>query len=186
MNVIRKILQRITGQKPVPITDQKPDPILSYYEQQTDHILALNNFIEYYNQKNVTAAEWFFELNEVIADYMDSLTLEETNELNREMWNWKDETLGSLADPLLNTKNQNIDGAYLYCKIFLHTTIHEDEEYLIENIQACTWIKSPEVQLEFYLKLQDKVTRMNNSQNGQFDRYLKIINEKITAEGLLK
>ena len=62
--------------------------------------------------------EWEYTHGPQLKSFINSLNKEDIEELNEVVWDWDERYLFELADPILFSKNENIDISYFYPKIF--------------------------------------------------------------------
>ncbi|WP_173973353.1 hypothetical protein, partial [Flavobacterium bizetiae] len=86
-----------------------------------DKIKALYLYIDA-NTSDTEGDSWYYGYNPIIVSHINTLSKAECERLVSEIWNWKEEILVDLADPFLQIRNPNLDGSFLYCKIFMNIT----------------------------------------------------------------
>jgi hypothetical protein len=156
--------------------------VMDEIPQIEDKIKALYLYIEN-NQSDTEGDSWYYVHNPTIVSHLNDFTKEECQKLVSVIWNWEEEIIVDLADPFLDTSNPNLDGYYLYCKIFLAISNIENEEYLLNNIHLAICISEGSQPISFYHDLEHKVTRVSEElkQNHKYSIEqirLKIITEK--------
>lgn len=126
-----------------------------------DKVNAINKYLES-NKDERESDTWIMIHDPNITAHLNGLSKSECHRLLKEMWSWKQEFIGMLADPISEVTNPYIDGNFIYGKIFLAIDDYNTEEYLIENIHIVTHIPKRTQSIEFYYKLRDKAIRVND------------------------
>lgn len=146
-----------------------------------DKIKALYLYIES-NASDTESDSWYYGHNPIIVSYINNLSKKDCEKLVSEIWNWKEEILIDLADPFLEIRNPNLNGCFLYCKIFMEINDIENEEYLLGNIHVVNAIPKGSQPMSFYIDLENKITRLNEKLNGNYKYPVEQIKLKINTE----
>ncbi|MCV9927619.1 hypothetical protein OIU83_08155 [Flavobacterium sp. LS1R49] len=146
-----------------------------------DKIKALYLYIDG-NASDTEGDSWYYGHNPIIVSHINTLSKAECERLVSEIWNWKEEILVDLADPFLQIENPNLDGCFLYCKIFMNITDIENEQYLIENIHLVNTIPKRSQPISFFLDLENKIIRVNEKLDGRYKYCVEQIKLKINTE----
>jgi hypothetical protein len=146
-----------------------------------DKAKALYIYLES-NKTDTEGDSWYYHHNPNIVFYINSLSKIDCEKLISQIWDWEESILCNLADPFLDISNPNLDGYYLYGKIFLKIKNVENEEYLIENIHLLRSIAKRSQPIQFYLKLADKIALLNDKENGKYNNAAEQIRLKIFDE----
>jgi len=149
--------------------------------ESQDKIKALYSYIES-NLSNHEGDFWHYILDPTIVTYINNLSKTDCENLIYGVYNWDEEALVSLADPFLKISNPNLDGYYLYCKIFLEIIDIENEEYLIQNIQIVNAVKKGSQPMKFYLDMENKIIAVNEKLDGRYKYAVDQIKLKINFE----
>ena len=134
------------------------------------------------NASDTEGDSWYYGHNPIIVSHINNLSKVECERLVSEIWNWKEEILVDLADPFLQIRNPNLDGCFLYCKIFMNITDIENEQYLIENIHLVNAIPKRSQPISFFLDLENKIIRVNEKLDGRYKYCVEQIKLKINTE----
>jgi len=146
-----------------------------------DRIKALYMYIEG-NASDTEGDSWHYGHNPIIVSHINNLSKKDCERLTSEVWNWKEEILINLADPFLGIRNPNLNGYFLYCKIFMEINDIENEEYLLGNIHLVNAIPKRTQPLSFYIELENKITKLNEKLNGNYKYSVEQIKLKIDTE----
>ncbi|WP_143166674.1 hypothetical protein [Pedobacter caeni] len=148
-----------------------------------DKIEALRLYIE--NNLSINESDfWYYVLNPEMVSHMDRLSKADCEQLALKIWDWDAETLMCLADPFLEISNPNLDGCFLYCKLFLVVEKFEDIHYLGGNMPpAVTHIEPGTQPLHFYTDLENKAIEAFKDYEPFFLRYIR---EKLEEEKNLR
>lgn len=148
--------------------------------QIKDRVKALQLYMEC-NASDDIGENWEHFHNHEIISHLNSLSETDCQRLMTEMWLWGDEVYSNLADPFLVISNPNLDGDFLYCKIFMETSDAELEEYLLENLTV-GGIQKGSQPITFFLDLESKAKRVNERLNGGWTIRIEGIRQKIEEE----
>lgn len=146
-----------------------------------DKIKALYEYLET-NASDSEGDSWYHGHNPVIISHINNFSTEECIKLVSEIKNWKEDILIHLADPVLDISNPDLDGYFLYCRIFLKIADLTNQEYLLGNIHLVNAIPKGSQLLDFYLELEQKITCVNKKLNGNYDFSVEQIKLKINNE----
>jgi hypothetical protein len=146
-----------------------------------DKIKALYEYIET-NASDTEGDSWYHGHDPIIISHINNFSATDCEKLVSEIRNWKEDILIHLADPFLDISNPGLDGYFLYCQIFLEITDITNQEYLLGNIHLVNAIPKGSQPLVFYRKLEQKITSINNTLNGNYDFSVEQIKLKISTE----
>lgn len=147
----------------------------------SNKIKALYLYVEH-NVSDREGDSWIYGHDPTIKYHIDDFNKTDCEKLEAEIWTWKEEILVKLADPFLDISNPNLNGFFMYCKIFSTIEDNANEEYLIENITVFNSISKGSVPIDFYYELKNKIGRVNERLNGSYSYALQQIKLKIDAE----
>lgn len=121
-----------------------------------DKIQALYIYLKN-NESDTEGDLWHYSHNPNIVLHINNFSKAECEKLTVVIWNWEESIRYNLADPFLDISNPNLDGYYLYGRIYLKITNIEMCEYLIENIHALRSIVVGSQPIQFYFDLEKKL-----------------------------
>ncbi|SHE52845.1 hypothetical protein [Pedobacter caeni] len=143
-----------------------------------DKVEALRLYIEN-NLSDNEGDSWPYVHNRQIVYHIDRLSKVNCEQLVLKIWDWDAEIIMCLADPFLEISNPNLDGCFLYCKLFLAAEKFEDVHYLGDNLPyAISHINTGTQPLGFYVDLETKVMETFKDYDPLFISYIRAKLEK--------
>jgi len=115
------------------------------------------------NESDNEGDSWYYHHNPTIVSYINNLSKIDCEKLISQISDWEESMLYNLADSFLHISNPNLDGYYLYGKIFLKITNVEMGEYLVQNSHLLRSIAKGSQPIKFYLDLEKKIALLNDS-----------------------
>lgn len=150
-----------------------------------DDITYLKKYIER-NLKNKDGGHWEYIVRPEIRDVINALNETDSERFSKEIFNWDEKTIYSLADEIIFGDNKYIDQDYLYCCIFLRISDTEKLDYLSQNLFACfNDLNLEKIPLDFFLQMKEKMKNFYIIKNGEenLDNFIRqvngVINKKI-------
>lgn len=147
--------------------------------QIKDKVKALYLYLQSHESDH-EGDSWYYWHNPNIVSHLNGFSKEDCEKLTLKIWDWDDDMLLGLADPFLLISNSNLDGDFLYCRIFLVIKDLEDLDYLSQNLQPALYhIKTRSQPLSFYADLENKI---NETCKHNAPSIIGCIKEKLEIE----
>ncbi len=141
------------------------------------------NFLRNYiiESKNDSGGSWEYSHTPFLTDYLKNLTELESIEFSNKIFEWNEDELYEIADPIIWCENKFLDADYLYCKIFSKIDKSDYLEYLIENIipyiHHIPNIRIQVWELDLLCNLNEKVLKTLSVKDVSWNLSLKKVTE---------